>query len=79
MQLKSVVFPAPLGPIMAKMLPCFTSKEISKRAWRPPKEMERLPTSKNDIGYPEKPAGYQNGLAVVLPLTLPSPARGEGK
>src|SRR5581483_10626096 len=41
MTLKSVVFPAPLGPRMARRSPGATSRSTSRTAWRPP---NRRPT-----------------------------------
>src|SRR3989339_1886030 len=46
MQLKRVVFPAPLGPITEKISPLFMVKPISSRALMPPKEMDRASTRK---------------------------------
>src|SRR5437868_1852127 len=36
MTLKSVVFPAPFGPRMARLSPYATSRSTSRTAWRPP-------------------------------------------
>src|SRR5512144_2201561 len=44
MQLKTVVLPAPFGPIKAVMVPFATSKDRSSTATRPPKRMERCST-----------------------------------
>src|SRR3989442_3515642 len=41
MTLKSVVFPAPFGPRIARRSPGATSRSTSRTAWRPPK---RRPT-----------------------------------
>src|SRR2546428_7316492 len=52
---KSVVFPAPLGPMIPKMSPGMTSKSMGARARRPPKrfEMPRTEsTASAGIGYP---------------------------
>src|SRR3989339_127251 len=46
MQLKRVVFPAPLGPMTEKISPLFMVKPISSRALIPPKEMDRESTRK---------------------------------
>src|SRR3989339_1336074 len=46
MQLKRVVFPAPLGPMTEKISPLFMVKPISSRALMPPKEMDRSSTRK---------------------------------
>jgi len=51
MQLKRVVFPAPLGPMIEKISPLWTSKLISLRASSPPKEIERLQTSKKIVRF----------------------------
>src|ERR1700761_8424095 len=44
MQLKTVVFPAPFGPINAVMVPSATSKLRSSMARRPPKRMVKCST-----------------------------------
>ena len=47
-QLKTEVFPAPLGPIIENNDPSFTSKDIPSRAFTPPKFN---PTSLNSITF----------------------------
>ena len=44
MQLNTVVFPAPLGPISPKISPFFTSKDKFSTAWTPPKYIHRFCT-----------------------------------
>src|SRR5688500_2412041 len=54
MTLKSVVLPAPLGPIRPKISPCATESETSSSAVNPPKRFVMPRTSSNasagDIG-----------------------------
>src|SRR5438105_2895364 len=59
-QEKSVVLPAPLGPMIPKMSPGITSKSIKARARRPPKRFEILRTESTasaGIGDPPVPQG----------------------
>src|ERR671919_255069 len=42
MHSKSVVFPAPLGPISPTISPSRTSRDTSDKAWSPPKETPTL-------------------------------------
>jgi hypothetical protein len=43
--LKSTVFPAPVGPMIASELPAATLKLKSSRTWVAPKETDRCSTS----------------------------------
>ena len=47
MQLKTVVLPAPLGPMIEKISPFSTEKETPSSARIPPKRIERSSTSKS--------------------------------
>jgi hypothetical protein len=49
MQLKAVVLPAPLGPIIETISPVSTSKETSLTANRPPKRLTMRSTSSSAI------------------------------
>ena len=42
--LNKVVFPAPLGPMIASLSPACTLKERSDNAWTPPKFSDRWST-----------------------------------
>src|SRR5690349_1951397 len=50
MQLKAVVFPAPLGPIRPTISNSLTSRLTSSSACSPPKRMDRSRTSSTDTG-----------------------------
>ncbi len=56
---KSVVFPAPLGPITPTISPSSTSKLMSRTAERPPNRFETPRTSRSDamVRQPAPPAG----------------------
>src|SRR6266550_1633944 len=63
---KSVVFPAPLGPMIPKMSPRTTSKSMDARARRPPKrfEMPRTEsTASADIGNPQPAVDEEKRIA----------------
>ena len=47
MTLKSVVFPAPFGPIRPWISPTATSRSTASSAWRPPKRTETSETANN--------------------------------
>src|SRR6478672_13861725 len=49
MQLKHVVFPAPLGPMSPTISNSSTSRATSSRACRPPKRIERSTASRTGI------------------------------
>src|SRR5215510_3468767 len=55
MRLKSVVLPAPLGPMMALIEPWGTLKETPPTAWKPSKLFLRSRTSSN-LAPPPEPA-----------------------
>src|SRR6266581_993966 len=60
-RLKSVVLPAPLGPMMAQMLPLGTSKETRETAMKPLNDLVRSRTSSTP--RPPQPAADQLGCA----------------
>src|SRR5689334_17087137 len=60
-QEKSVVFPAPFGPMMPKTSPSFTSKSTADSASRPPKRFESCRTSSMDEP-PDPPAESDESL-----------------
>src|SRR5437764_1517114 len=83
MTLNSVVFPAPLGPRIARRSPGATSSSTSRTAWSPPK---RRPTPrKRRVGSAFFPSGRASGTrllhvllgdhAVLDDLDLPLPRK----
>src|SRR6202049_1691222 len=59
---KSVVLPAPLGPMIPKMSPGITSKSMRSRARRPPKRLEMPRTeSSASAGIGDPPVRSEGG------------------
>src|SRR5438445_7596044 len=74
MTLKSVVFPAPFGPRIARRSPGATSRSTSRTAWRPPK---RRPTPrKRRIGSALSAAACVTYLMTPLTTGFSFPAHG---
>src|ERR1041385_1194367 len=64
-QEKSVVFPAPFGPMMPKTSPSLTSKSTAESASRPPKRFESLRTESSAAGMrgaPQPPPDADESL-----------------
>ena len=72
MQLKSVVLPAPLGPIRPQIAPGATSKLTSSRAVTPPKRIETPSTASS--ADPQWPASALLALASASSMDFPFPA-----
>src|SRR4029453_17048533 len=67
MQLSTLVFPAPLGPISATSSAGPTSSEILSSTWSPPKARLKSSTSSSAIPSPIAPVLLDLAIAAPLP------------
>src|ERR1017187_244235 len=76
-QLKAVVLPAPLGPIIERISRSATAKLRSETASSPPKRLLRLATSSSATSGDSLDGGQRLRLACGFELNLPGAARQE--
>src|SRR5215475_3602536 len=71
MQLRTLVLPAPLGPISANSSPASTANETLSRTTRPPKRSDRFSISSSAIPPPATPILLDGPIAPAFPANLP--------
>src|SRR5215475_8264256 len=70
-QLRTLVLPAPLGPISANSSPASTANETLSRTTRPPKRSDRFSISSSAIPPPAAPILFDGPIAPSLATNLP--------